>query len=81
MKTESLLPHAIGLLFAGSAAHAGTYIYAKDGQSAEQQAQDKGGCQVWAQQQQQAQVTAQKNEFSSAFKVCMEGRGYSVSQN
>ncbi|MEH6570692.1 MAG: hypothetical protein V7709_16550 [Halioglobus sp.] len=156
MNTESLIPLTIGILFAGATAHAGTYIYAKDGQNTEQQALDKGGCQVWAQQQtgydplnspqagntapppqqhkggvlrgaatgavvgeivdndagkgaaagaviggsrqrrmnahtaqqygaqqqqQQAEIAAQQNEFSSAFKVCMEGRGYSVSES
>ena len=46
MKTEGLIPFTIGFLFMSAVAHSGTYIYAKNRQSAEQQSLDKGGCRV-----------------------------------
>lgn len=50
------------------------FMYPKNGQSAEQQAQDRSECEQWAQQQ------AGQNgpDYNRAMVACVEGRGYSA---
>jgi hypothetical protein len=52
-------------------------MYPKNGQSAEQQAQDKAECQQWAAQQ-AGQVAQNSSDYQRAMTACVEGRGYSA---
>jgi hypothetical protein len=66
------------------------YVYAKDGQTAEQQAADRYECHAWSRDQtgfdptQPAggvaadQTSAKRAEYSRATTACLEARGYSV---
>jgi hypothetical protein len=53
------------------------FMYPKNGQSAEQQAQDKAECQQWAAQQ-AGQVAQNGSDYQRAMTACVEGRGYSA---
>jgi hypothetical protein len=53
------------------------FLYPKNGQSAEQQANDKAECQQWAADQ--AGTVAQNgSDYQRAMSACVEGRGYSA---
>jgi hypothetical protein len=53
------------------------FMYPKNGQSSEQQAQDKAECQKWAAQQ-AGQVAQNGSDYRRAMTACAEGRGYSA---
>jgi hypothetical protein len=53
------------------------FMYPKNGQSVEQQAQDKAECQQWAAQQ-AGQVAQNSSDYQRAMVACVEGRGYSA---
>ena len=53
------------------------FMYPKNGQSVEQQAQDKAECQQWATQQ-AGQVAQNGSDYQRAMVACVEGRGYSA---
>jgi hypothetical protein len=53
------------------------FMYPKNGQSPEQQAQDKAECQQWASQQ-AGQVAQNGSDYMRAMTACVEGRGYSA---
>jgi hypothetical protein len=53
------------------------FMYPKNGQSAEQQAQDKAECQQWAAQQ-AGQAAQNGADYRRAMTACVEGRGYSA---
>jgi hypothetical protein len=53
------------------------FMYPKNGQSAEQQASDKAGCQKWASDQ-AGQVAQNGSDYNRAMVACVEGRGYSA---
>ena len=61
----------------GAAAAGEIYMYPKNGQSTEQQAQDKAECQQWATQQ-AGQVAQNGSDYQRAMTACVEGRGYSA---
>ena len=66
------------------------YIYPKQGQSVQKQADDRFACHQWSVKQtgfdptqptgnlSQAEVNTQREEYQRAMKACLEGRGYSV---
>jgi hypothetical protein len=67
------------------------FIYPRQGQSQEKQAQDRSQCQAWATSQtgvdptkpppqglSEAQLAQKGGEFFRAFDACMDGRGYTV---
>jgi len=72
----------------GSVGTARTYIYPKNGQSAEKQASDEYECHRWAANQTgfdptaaatgQSTVTTQRSDYARAQNACLEGRGYTV---
>jgi len=53
------------------------FMYPKNGQSAEQQANDKAECQRWASEQ-AGQVAQNGSDYNRAMVACVEGRGYSA---
>jgi hypothetical protein len=53
------------------------FMYPKNGQSVEQQSQDKAECQQWATQQ-AGQVAQNSSDYQRAMVACVEGRGYSA---
>jgi len=53
------------------------FMYPKNGQSVEQQSQDKAECQQWAAQQ-AGQVAQNSSDYQRAMVACVEGRGYSA---
>jgi hypothetical protein len=53
------------------------FMYPKNGQTPEQQAQDKAECQQWAAQQ-AGQVAQNGSDYARAMAACVEGRGYSA---
>jgi hypothetical protein len=53
------------------------FMYPKNGQTPEQQAQDKAECQQWAAQQ-AGQVAQNGSDYMRAMSACVEGRGYSA---
>jgi hypothetical protein len=53
------------------------FMYPKNGQSVEQQAQDKAECQQWAADQ-AGQVAQNSSDYQRAMVACVEGRGYSA---
>ena len=61
----------------GGAAEGQIFMYPKNGQSAQQQAQDKAECQQWAAQQ-AGQVAQNGSDYQRAMAACVEGRGYSA---
>ena len=66
-----------GPAFSEAAADGQVFMYPKNGQSAEQQAQDKSECQQWAAQQ-AGQVAQNGSDYQRAMTACVEGRGYSA---
>jgi len=66
------------------------FVYPKEGQSEQQQAQDRYECYKWARTQtgfdptqagggvDTAQNETRRNEYNRAMKACLEARGYSV---
>jgi hypothetical protein len=53
------------------------FMYPKNGQSVQQQSQDKAECQQWATQQ-AGQVAQNSSDYQRAMVACVEGRGYSA---
>jgi hypothetical protein len=53
------------------------FMYPKNGQSTEQQAQDRAECQQWATQQ-AGSVAQNGPDYNRAMVACVEGRGYSA---
>jgi Domain of unknown function (DUF4136) len=69
-------PAAASAAPVGPAAQAGFFMYPKNGQSADQQANDQRECQQWATEQAHGVTTG--NDFRRAMIACITGRGYSV---
>ena len=61
----------------GAAMAGQIFMYPKNGQTPEQQAQDKAECQQWAAQQ-AGQVAQNGSDYARAMSACVEGRGYSA---
>ncbi|HEX4243821.1 MAG TPA: hypothetical protein VHZ53_20570 [Steroidobacteraceae bacterium] len=61
----------------GAAIPGQIFMYPKNGQSQQQQAQDKAECQQWAGQQ-AGQVAQNSPDYRRAMTACAEGRGYST---
>jgi hypothetical protein len=53
------------------------FMYPRNGQSTEQQAQDRTECQDWANQQ-AGSVAQNGPDYRRAMIACVEGRGYSA---
>ena len=75
-QSDSSAPAAQGEM-APPSGSAQVFMYPKNGQSAEQQTQDRTECQAWATQQ--AGSPAQNGpDYNRAMVACVEGRGYSA---
>ena len=69
----------LGMLMSLPVAAQDMFFYPSQGQSPEQQSQDQGECQTWAQQQALAAQQAGLAQFNRALAACMQGRGYGAS--
>ena len=63
---------------AGPASTAQIFMYPKNGQSPEVQAQDRIECDRWASQQTGANASGRSPDYFRANSACLDARGYSV---